>query len=176
MWHAIGKNDRLAKEIDYLQQKEPFKIAYFGGHESELPDFGRPWTVPSRYPNLTRYPVFLSIPDLIQFWKSSGSRQPKTLGISRYFGETRSFGYYSIFWVSPVRGEQDHHQVLFSETGTHKKEPRVQKKSAKSAILTSSMTVELLLVALRWSKTLINSWTYLSQFGFVSIFSALNKC
>ena len=52
------------------------------------------------------------------------------------------------FRVSPVRGEQEYHEVLFSGTGTHKKDHRVQ-KSAKSAILTSSMTVELLLVALR---------------------------
>ena len=28
---------------------------------------------PNGYPNLTRYPAFLSIPDLIQFWKSLGS-------------------------------------------------------------------------------------------------------
>ena len=52
------------------------------------------------------------------------------------------------FRVSPVRGEQEYYEVLFSGTGTHKKDHRVQ-KSAKSAILTSSMTVELLLVAVR---------------------------
>ena len=47
--------------------------------------------VPSGYPNPTRYPVFLSIPDPTRF-----------------------------------RGKQYHHQVLFF--GTHKKDPRLQKK------------------------------------------------
>ena len=37
------------------------------------PRYCDPHTVPSGYPNPTRYPVFISIPDPIQFWKSSGS-------------------------------------------------------------------------------------------------------
>ena len=74
--------------------------------------------------------------------------------LQRYFALLCVFLYYLIyqvnlkFRVSPVRGEQDHNQVLFSGTGAHKKDQRVQ-KSAKSAILTSSMTVELLLVEVR---------------------------
>ena len=107
--------------------------------------------VPSGYPHPTRYPVFLSIPDPTRF--SFGNHRvagnpklrvlPDISGKPEILGTTRNFGYYPIFRVSPIRGKQYHHQVLFS--GTHKKDPRVQ-KSAKSAILTSSMTVELLLV------------------------------
>ena len=63
-----------------------------------------------------------------------------------FFLQFRSGGY----WVSPVRGKQYHYQVLFF--GNHKKDPRVQ-KSAKSAILMSSMTVELLLVGQSLFKT-----------------------
>ena len=55
-----------------------------------------------------------------------------------------------MFRVTPIRGKQYHHQVLFF--GNHKKDPRVQ-KSAKSAILMSSMTVELLLVGQSLFKT-----------------------
>ena len=35
--------DRLARNTDFVQKKH-LKIAYFGGHESGLPDFGRTWT------------------------------------------------------------------------------------------------------------------------------------
>ena len=35
-------NDRLARKINFVQKKH-LKIAYFGGHKSGLPDFGRPW-------------------------------------------------------------------------------------------------------------------------------------
>ena len=35
--------DRLARKIDFVQKKHLI-FAYFGGHESELPDFGRTWT------------------------------------------------------------------------------------------------------------------------------------
>ena len=75
---------------------------------------------------------------------------PDISGKPEILGTTRNFGYYPIFRVSPIRGKQYHHQVLFF--GNHKKDPRVQ-KSAKSAILTSSMTVELLLVGQSMFKT-----------------------
>ena len=39
-----AKIDRLARKMDFLQQKKHLKIAYFGVHESWFPDFGRPWT------------------------------------------------------------------------------------------------------------------------------------
>ena len=88
-------------------------------------------TVPSGYPNPTRYPVFLSIPDPTRFsfgnHRVAGNPKHRVLpDIPIYPGSTRSFGYYPIFQVSPVRGKQYHHQVLFF--GNHKKDPRVQKK------------------------------------------------
>ena len=42
-----AKIDSLARKI-YSLQKKHLKIAYFGGHKSGLPDFGRPWT-PNRW-------------------------------------------------------------------------------------------------------------------------------
>ena len=88
--------------------------------------------VPSGYP--TRYPVFLSIPDLTRFsfgnYRVAGNPKHQVLpdisGQPEVSGTTRSFGYYPIIRVSPVRGKQYHHQVLFF--GNHKKDPRVQKK------------------------------------------------
>ena len=65
-------------------------------------------------------------------------------------GKPKVSGYYPILWLSPVRGKQYHHQVLFF--GNHKKDPRVQKK-CKITILTSSMTVEHLLVGQSFFKT-----------------------
>ena len=35
--------DRFARKIDFVQKKHLI-FAYFGGHESELPDFGKTWT------------------------------------------------------------------------------------------------------------------------------------
>ena len=39
-----AKIDSLARTINSLQRKNITKFAYFGVHESGLPDFRRPWT------------------------------------------------------------------------------------------------------------------------------------
>ena len=90
--------------------------------------------VPSGYPNPTRYPVFLSIPDPTRFsfrnHRVAGNPKhrvlPDILGKPEVSGTTRYLGYHPISRVSPVRGKQYHHQLLFF--GNHKKDQRVQKK------------------------------------------------
>ena len=74
-------------------------------------------TSAKQVPDPTRYPVLLSIPNPTRF----------IFGSHRVAGNPK-IGYYPPFWVSPVRGGLSHHQMLFSGTGTHKKDPRVQKK------------------------------------------------
>ena len=101
-------------------------------------------SVPSGYPNPTRYPVFFSIPNPTRFsfrnHRVAGypkrrvlpniSGKPKVLGTSRYFGY------------------HPHKRKTIPSSGALLREPQRRnqgcKKSAKSAILTSIMTVELL--------------------------------
>ena len=69
-------------------------------------------SVPSGYPNLTRYPVFLSISHLTRF--SFGNH---------WVSGNQNIGYYPIFWVSPIR-----RKLLW--------DPQKGPQGAKSAILT----------------------------------------
>ena len=96
--------------------------------------------MPSGYPNPTRYPVFLSLPDPTRFsfrnHRVAGNPKhrvlPDILGITRKRKTIPSSG--ALLW-EPQKG------------------PQGAKKSAKSAILMSSMTVELLLVGQSLFKT-----------------------
>ena len=105
----------------------------------------RTHTVPSVYPNSTRYPIFLSIPDptRISFGNHRVAGNPKhrvlpdISGKPEVLGTTRYFGYHS--W------EENNTIIRCSSWGPTKRTPGC-KKSPKSAILTSSMNVELFLV------------------------------
>ena len=117
--------------------------------------------VPSGYPNPTRYPVFLLIPDPTRFsfrnHRVAGNPKHRVLpdisGKPEVSGTTQYFGYHP---------EKENNTIIrCSSLGPTKRSPGC-KKSAKSSSVTSSMTVEFLSVG----QSLLNqSITFISAEG-----------
>ena len=111
------------------------------------------YSVPSGYPNPTRYPIFLLVPDPIRF--SFGNQwvagNPKHWVLPDISGKPEVSGTNTQYFRYHLQ-EENNTIIRCSSLGTTKRTPGC-KKSAKSAILTSSLTVKLLLVGQSLFKT-----------------------